>query len=75
MIPLVIARFTDFNFFLFGAIGVVSTIILGYILSLAIPAKQKNLENLTWWTMHLKKDIPPKKDAVEMEQTPAQHNP
>jgi SSS family transporter len=43
--------YTNMHFFLYGAVGLVSTVIVGYLVSLIIPGGQKQLEGLTIYTM------------------------
>ena len=49
--------FTEINFFLYGAIGVVACFTITYIMSLIIPAPQKSTEGLTVYSMPAENDI------------------
>ncbi len=42
---------TDFSFFLYGAVGVVSCIVVGYTVSLLFPEEQRDLRGLTVHTL------------------------
>jgi SSS family transporter len=42
-----VQTYTSIHFFLYGAIGVVSAMIVGYLASIMIPAAPKNIEGLT----------------------------
>jgi hypothetical protein len=39
---------SDISFWLYGAIGIVSSVVVALILSAIIPGERKPLENLTW---------------------------
>jgi Na+/proline symporter len=47
---------TRMHFFLFGAVGVVSAMVVGYLVSLVIPARRQNLEGLTIYTLNEQKN-------------------
>ena len=42
---------TPLHFFLYNMVGIASTVVLGYIASLIIPAQPKNLEGLTIYSL------------------------
>lgn len=45
-----VQTYTSVHFFLYGAIGIVSAMIIGYLASLVLPAPPKNIEGLTVYT-------------------------
>lgn len=51
-----VQTYTRMHFFLFGAVGVVSAMTVGYIASLVIPARPQNLDGLTIYTINNRKD-------------------
>ncbi len=44
-------NYTEMHFFLYGAVGVISAMVVGYLVSMIIPEKPKNLKGLTIYTM------------------------
>ena len=46
-----VQRYTTVSLFLYGAIGILTCCIVGYLASLIIPAKRKPLEGLTVYTL------------------------
>jgi len=47
--------YTPMHFFLYGAVGLVSAMVIGYLVSFMIPGKDKDLEGLTMFTLTEKK--------------------
>jgi SSS family transporter len=45
------ATTTELSFMLYGAIGAVACIVVGYVASVLIPARERDLTGLTVWTM------------------------
>ena len=44
--------FTAIHFFLYGAIGILVCVVVGYIASTILPGKQKDLEGLTFYSLY-----------------------
>ncbi len=43
--------YTHLNIFLYGVVGIAAMLVVGYIVSIMVPAKKKNLDGLTVFTM------------------------
>lgn len=41
---------TDLHFYTHAVVGILSCVSIGYVLSLVLPSKQKDLTGLCWWT-------------------------
>ncbi len=52
LLPLIISHTTNLNFFLYGAIGVSSCVVVGYTISWIVPDKKCNLKGLTIFTIN-----------------------
>ena len=49
--------YTHLNIFLYGVVGLAAMLVVGYIVSIIIPAKKKNLDGLTIYTMKKKSEL------------------
>ena len=54
--------YTKMHFFLYGAVGLVAAMVLGYVLSLILPAKAKDLTGLTLYTLG------PEPESLQLQQ-------
>ena len=52
LLPLLISYTTNLNFFLYGAIGVCSCVVIGYAISWIAPEKKSSLKGLTVFTIN-----------------------
>jgi SSS family transporter len=43
---------TDVHFFLYGGIGILTCVLVGYLVSVMLPAKRKNLDGLTFYSLY-----------------------
>jgi SSS family transporter len=43
---------TDVHFFLYGGIGILTCVLVGYLASVMLPAKRKNLDGLTFYSLY-----------------------
>ena len=49
--PFLVQRYTKASFLLYGLAGVVASVVLGYLASRIVPARDKPLDGLTLYTL------------------------
>ena len=47
----VVQQYTPLHFFLYAAVGILSCLVVGYVMSLVVPAPERSLEGLTIYTL------------------------
>jgi len=52
-----VKNYTHLNIFMYGVVGLAAMLVVGYIVSIIIPSKKKNLDGLTIYTMRKKSEL------------------